>query len=79
MKVDVITVAEVKIKRWRWWSDWIDVAVFDWGGGGYLLQMKVSRTNAKRFYAVPFQGFTQTPHASTGHAEDLVQMKKKNT
>lgn len=29
MKVAVLTVDDVKIRRWHWWSNWIDVAVFD--------------------------------------------------
>lgn len=56
MKVAVLTVADVQIGRWRWWSDWIDIAVFDFGYTGYLLQMKISRTNAKRFTVRAFSG-----------------------
>ncbi len=57
MKVDVLQVDQVTFKKFAWWSDWIDVAVYDWAGdSGYLLQMKVSRTNAKKFKSVSITG-----------------------
>lgn len=73
MKVEVLTVNDIDIPRWRWWSNWIDVAVFDFGTSGYLLQMKVSRTNRKRFNHIPLKG-VGVVCAHTGQAGDLVQM-----
>ena len=74
MKVEVLTVEDVKISKWRFWSNWIDVAVFDFAGYGYLLQMKISRFNGKRFRCVPYTGFFSTAHATCNSAGDLTQM-----
>lgn len=76
MKVNVLTVDDVEIPRWRWWSDWIDIAVFSWGAKGYLLQMRISRTNAKKFRC---RSFGQYPYATITEAGDLVQMKKEES
>ena len=77
MKVAVLTVEDVKINRWRWWSNWIDVAVFNFTGTGHLLQMRVSRTNAKQFRCRRFAGISSTPYANTLEVGDLVQMRGK--
>ncbi|MEE9351536.1 MAG: hypothetical protein V3U78_04695 [Thiotrichaceae bacterium] len=48
MKVDVLQVGDAKFAgRFSWWSKWVDVAVFDFDYEGYLLQMRISRLNAK--------------------------------
>ena len=52
MKVDVLTINECRLKWWQWWSNWIDIAVFDYSFQPYLLQMRVSRSNAKKFRLV---------------------------
>lgn len=75
MKVDVVTVNDVVIGKFRWWSNWIDVCVFNFGGYGYLLQMSVSRRNAKRFRASSFRGYVA--HADCGQVGDLVQMRRE--
>jgi len=72
-KVDVLTVEDVNIKRFRWWSNWVDVAVFNYGGYGWLLQIKISRTNKKKFNAVEFKGGNTAP-ANTAEAGNLQQM-----
>ena len=73
MKVDVITVADVNIKRWRWFSDWVDIAVFDYNCRPWLVQMRVSRTNRKSFRAVSITGifYKQTSAREIG---DLTPM-----
>lgn len=78
MKVDVLTVEDVKIERLRWWSNWIDVSIFSFGGQGYLLQMKISRHNSKKFKCVPFRKrYTfEAAYASMGEVGDLTQMAK---
>lgn len=75
MKVDVLTVDEVTIPRWCWWSNWIDIAVFNYGSTGYLLQMQVSRRNAKRFKAVALKANYNLAHPSIGEIGNLTQMK----
>jgi len=69
MKVPVLQVNDVEISKFRWWSDWIDIAVFDFAGNGHLLQMKISRRNSKRFKTIPFSGFP--PRVSTNDVIDL--------
>ena len=73
MKVDVITVEEVPIGKWSWFSRWIDIAVFDYECRPWLVQMRVSRTNAKSFRAVSITGryYKQTTAQQIG---DLTQM-----
>jgi|GEM_PF-4500188 len=75
MKVDVITVEMVQIKKWRFWSSWIDVAVFQHGYSGYLLQMRIGRNNAKQFTAREMAGHAAVCDVTS--AGDLTQMNKK--
>jgi hypothetical protein len=71
MKVNVITVEDVKIGRWSWFSKWIDVAVFDYRFRPFLLQMRISRTNAKSFRVVSMAGNLLADAKDIG---DLTQM-----
>ncbi len=75
MKVDVITINDISLPRFRCWSNWIDVAVFNYGGTGHLLQMSVNRRNAKRFRAIPFKTWVNTAYASIETTGDLKQME----
>ena len=75
-KVDVLTSKDVTFKKYRWWSDWVDIAVLNHSYTGYLLQMKVSRTNAKKFNAIPMEGYVA--YANISQAGDLVQMENHN-
>jgi hypothetical protein len=76
-KVDVLQVADVSIGWFSWWSKWVDVCVFDWASDGYLLQMRVSRTNAKKFQAIPFKRLFGMAHPCTGVVGNLTQMGAK--
>ena len=78
MKVDVLQVRDASFKKYWWWSDWIDISVFDWSGNGYLLQMKVSRSNAKKFKCVQFKSFSGSAHPATGKVGDLLPMSNPN-
>lgn len=72
--VPVITANDLAFKKWRWWSDWIDVCVFEDSCRTHLLQMRVSRSNAKQF-AVR----TMTPiyrNLFITRVDGLVQMPK---
>ncbi|MDD3814410.1 MAG: hypothetical protein PHZ02_07165 [Desulfocapsaceae bacterium] len=75
MKVDVLTVDDVVFKKWRWWSNWIDIAVFDYTSEPFLIQMRISRTNSKKFKAVNITGmfYRQTTTTIVG---DLTQMSR---
>ncbi len=77
MKVDVLVFDDVEISRYRWWSKWIDIAVFDYGSYGYLLQMKVSRNNSKKFKCIGYKAISNMAHASIHEAGDLSQMDGK--
>lgn len=48
-RVSVTQLHQVKISRFRWWSNWIDIGVFNNAQGSFLLQMQISRRNAKKF------------------------------
>ena len=72
MKVNVLQVKDAKfLRKWHYWSMWVDVAVYDRGDNGYLLQMKVSRLNKKSFRAVCFDKWT---YATVSMVGDLIQM-----
>ncbi len=77
MKVDVLVFDDVEISRYRWWSKWIDIAVFNFAGCGYLLQMKVSRNNSKRFKTVSYSSIIRSAYANTSEVGDLTQMDGK--
>lgn len=77
MKIDVLTAAEAKFRRFCWWSDWVDIAVFANYDTGHLLQMRVSRRNAKQFRTVAFKSWwNPLTSAGAGQVEDLVQMRR---
>ena len=77
MKVDVIEVSEAGFGRFSWWSNWVDVAVFDYGSDSYLIQMKVSRKNKKKFRNTKLSGrFYQLAEVSLKDVGNLTQMKK---
>lgn len=76
MKVDVIQVEQAIFKsRCRWWSNWIDIAVFDYVDTSYLIQMKVNRCNGKRFKTVKTTGLFSVATARTSEVGDLVPMR----
>lgn len=76
MKVEVATVEDAKFRKWSWWSDWIDISIFDYGCMPYLVQMSVSRRNKKRFRSVCLTGwkYRQSHCVDIGN---LTQMKGK--
>lgn len=76
MKVDVITVSDVAFRPWRWWSNWVDIAVFDFDYCPWLIQMRVGRNNVKRFRSVRLTGFWYR-QATIREVGSLVQMKKE--
>ena len=74
MKVEVLTVKDVEIKKWHWWSNWIDIAVFQHGYSGYLLQMRIGRSNVKKFRVARMAGMDA--ECCMHDAGDLTHMKK---
>lgn len=74
-KVDVITKEQAKFSKWCWWSDWVDICLFSYGEV-YLLQMKVSRTNAKKFKSIRLAGTFAFQEVRL--PVDLTQMGKTN-
>jgi len=56
-KVNVLTDLDVEFRgKYSWWSKWVDIAVFDHACKPYLVQMKVSRNNKKKFRSVSTVG-----------------------
>ncbi len=77
MKVNVLQSSDISFKKWRWWSDWVDVCVFTGAySDGYILQMKVSRSNSKRFKCVKFKGLLGIHCPSINDSGDLMQMSR---
>jgi hypothetical protein len=65
MKVDVLTVKDVKFKKFSWWSDWVDVAIYDYSSRPYLLQMSINRFNRKRFNSICLTGLMYRQSSSS--------------
>lgn len=76
MKVDVIQASDATFRRWQWWSDWIDIAVINYEYRPYLVQMRVSRTNAKQFTTSCITGLLYR-QATCGDIGDLTSMNKE--
>ncbi len=77
MKIDVIQAKDAKFKRFSYWSDWIDIAVFQYDYTPFLLQMRVNRFNKKKFKSIRISGlvYRQFTPSDIG---DLTQMGKAN-
>jgi len=73
-KVNVITDIDVEFGKYSWWSKWVDIAVYDYNSVPWLIQMKVSRSNKKKFRSVSMTGifYKQSTSIAVG---DLTQMK----
>jgi len=74
-KVNVLTVGDVKIKRWCWWSSWVDIAVYDHNVNPHLIQMKISRSNSKKFRSINMMGWKFGNNCRMSDIVDLTQMK----
>lgn len=74
MKVDVIQAKDIAFKRFCWWSDWIDVSVIGYAGDAHLLQMKVSRFNAKKFSCITMKSSFRSAAAKVSEIGSLTQM-----
>ena len=73
LKVNVLQIDNAIFKKWSWWSNWIDVAVFDYRSTPFLLQMRVDRFNRKSFNAIRMTGtFAQSTCREIG---DLTPMQ----
>lgn len=79
MKVNVLTIDDVKIGKFSWWSKWIDIAVYNYGSNSYLIQMGISRTNKKKFRSVKLTGSNplQMHTTTAGEVGDLTQMNSR--
>lgn len=79
MKVDVLQVEDAKFKRFSWWSNWVDVAVFTYDIEPYLMQMRVNRFNGKQFRTINMLGSRLarlTLSCSASEVGDLMPMKR---
>lgn len=74
-KVTVMSADQATFRPYRWWSNWIDVAVYTHDSRVYLLQMSISKTNRKRFVSTNITGNNNYwPHGVEAIG-DLVQME----
>lgn len=74
MKVDVLQVEQATFhSRFHFWSNWVDVAVYDYVKC-YLLQMSVSRFNKKKFRSVTIPNHD----VKSGQIGDLTNMSQLN-
>ncbi len=62
-QVPVLQLDEVKIARFHWWSKWQDVCLYNHALVPYLVQMRVSRTNAKQFKVRPITPWRHNVHS----------------
>ena len=77
MKVNVSTLADATFLGWSWWSNWIDIAIFDYQFQPFLVQMSISRTNAKKFRSVCLTGRYSYRQATTHEIGNLTQMNEE--
>ncbi len=78
MNVAVMQLDDAVFKnRFRWWSNWVDVAVYDYQSTPFLLQMRINRLNGKSFKSICMSGkfiYRQTRCCVIG---DLIPMGKE--
>lgn len=74
-KVRVFSADQAKFLPYRWWSCWIDVAVYTHDKNVYLLQMSISKTNRKRFVSTNITGNRNYWPSGVDAIGDLVQME----
>ena len=75
MKVDVLQVEKAKFHSFmHLWSNWIDVAMYDFNSTPFLLQMSVSRFNRKRFRSTRVTGFFYYRQSTCQAIGDLTDM-----
>ena len=74
MKVNVISLEDIEFSRFRFWSNWIDIAVIYFNSQPFLVQMKVNRFNGKSFKAVCMTGFSYK-QATPNDIGDLLPMQ----
>lgn len=74
-KVNVFTADDVDFGKLRWWSNWIDVSTYNYDNKPWLIQMKISRTNKKKFRSVNISGMS-AGIVRLGDIGDLTQMRR---
>jgi len=74
-KVTVMSADQAKFRPFRWWSNWVDVAVYTHDRKMYLLQMSISKTNRKRFVSTDVTGNNNYYPRSIMDVGDLIQME----
>ena len=75
MKVNVLQVEQAKFHGFlHFWSNWVDVAVYDYASRPYLLQMSVNRFNRKRFRSTRMTGQFMYRQSTCREIGDLMPM-----
>lgn len=73
--VPLIQADEAKFRRFRFWSDWSDLCVFQSGFTSYLLQMRVNRFNRKDFLVTKLGNPFSTVSVELAHLPDQQRQK----
>ena len=77
MKVNVLQVSDATFRhRFSWWSQWIDIAVFNYASTPYLIQMRVSRAHGKSFRSIDITGWG-AKLCNTSEIGDLTPMRRE--
>lgn len=74
MKVNIFQITDASFVKFSWWSNWIDVSVFDFSFEPYLVQMSVSRRNKKKFRCINITG-NRCHQTRVSEIGDLTQME----
>lgn len=75
MKINVLQVEQAKFHSFmHFWSNWVDVAVYDCSSTPFLLQMSVSRFNRKRFRSTRMTGTFWYRQSNCNAIGDLTPM-----
>lgn len=76
MKVDILQVDQAKFHSFmHFWSNWVDVAMYDYNSTPFLLQMSISRFNRKKFRSTRVTGVLCYRQATCHAIGDLTKMK----
>lgn len=80
MKVDILQVKDAKFNNGlSWWSEWVDICIYDFKCTPFLLQMSVSRTNKKKFRSTRISGTFAYRQVKSSTIGDLIQMDSKSS
>ena len=72
MKINVLQVEDAVFPSFNYWSNWVDICVYDYEFTPFLLQMSINRFNKKKFRSVRMTGTFARRQASCATIGDLM-------